>query len=136
MRDVGIVLIKQLAAILVALGGVLVIVYTQANKIRAEQKAEAEKATAERKAEAEAREADRKRRDEQLRAIQERQIAIELKADGQHTKALEEIKKAGKYEGAQEAKREAGFTSEQIAKAVEQVLTAQAKLRGRRRNDG
>jgi hypothetical protein len=63
------------------------------------------------------------------------QKRIEEKADGNHARALEEIKKAGKYEGAQEAKKDASFTSEQILRAVEQVLAVQAKQRGRRKSD-
>jgi DNA-binding protein H-NS len=70
-----------------------------------------------------------------FKALQRNQKRIEEKADGQHTRALEEIKKAGKYEGHLEAKADSRIDREQIVKAVEQVLTAQSKLRGRRRSD-
>jgi type II secretory pathway component HofQ len=71
-----------------------------------------------------------------FRSLRRNQKRIEDKADGQHTRALEEIKKAGKYEGVQEAKQDSRLDREQIVKAVEQVLAAQSKLRGRRRSDG
>lgn len=63
------------------------------------------------------------------------QKRIEEKADGNHARALEAIKQAGKYEGHLEAKQDARFDQEQILKAVEQVLAAQSKQRGRRKSD-
>lgn len=68
--------------------------------------------------------------------LEANQARIEKKADGQHEAVREEIKKAGRYEGAQEAKQDSRIDREQIVKAVEQVLVAQSKLRGRRRSDG
>lgn len=65
----------------------------------------------------------------------ENQKRIEEKADGNHAKALEEIKKAGKYEGHLEAKEDSRFDKEQLLKAVEQVLAAQSKQRVRRKSD-
>lgn len=113
-QDVAVEFVKQLAAIIVALGG-LVWAFRRYVKPKIDKI-------------------------DSLDAKQDTALAnqarIEKKADGQHEKQLEAVKKAGKYEGAQEAKQEVNFTTEQIARAVEQVLTAQAKLRGRRRNDG
>lgn len=70
-----------------------------------------------------------------LRKLEKGQQRIEAKADGQHAKVLEEVKKAGRYEGVQEAKQDSRLDREQIVKAVEQVLAAQSKLRGRRKTD-
>lgn len=63
------------------------------------------------------------------------QRRIEEKADGQHAKALEEIHKAGKREGALEAQAAPLYDHDQIVRVVEQVLAAQSKQRGRRRTD-
>lgn len=73
-----------------------------------------------------------RRRFNRLEANQRR---IEEKSDGQHAKALEEIHKAGKREGALEVQAAPLYDHEQILRVVEQVLAAQSQKRGRRRTD-
>lgn len=105
-QDVAVEVVKQLAGIITAAGILLGVIYKWIRDIK--------------KTQAEAL-ANQKR--------------IEEKADGNHARALEAIKQAGKYEGHLEAKKDARFDQEQILKAVEQVLAAQSKQRGRRKTD-
>lgn len=70
-----------------------------------------------------------------IRDLKKGQDRIEQKADGNHAKALEAIKQAGKYEGKEEAKQDSRYDREQLLQVVEQVMAAQSKQRGRRKTD-
>lgn len=112
-KDVALEFVKQLAPIIGAAAILLGVIYKWVRDIKKKQDISLEnQARLEKKAD-----------------------VIEQKADGNHQKALEAIKLAGKYEGHVEAKNDSRFDQEQILKAVEQVLAAQSKQRGRRRSD-
>lgn len=116
-KDVAIELVKQLAAIIGAMAA-LVWAFRRYVKPKIDQLAAKQDVSLANQARLEA-----------------KANVIEEKADGNHAKALEAIKLAGKYEGHAEAKNDSRFDQEQILKAVEQVLAAQSKQRGRRRSD-